>query len=181
MAFCKIGRINLKIFAIAAVIFLIILWRLNSNVFMCLDEDYVEIIELKEKWADQHSRILVLENILNRDLAEGQNIFFLESSHSLLNDEVSLNNRQACSVESAARKNPNAQISVIFITNATLIYTEIIQVLEKYSNVAFYRMDLLEFSEGSPSEAWIKKTLLNTTSYSMSTVSDIIRLQLLWR
>ena len=146
---------------------------------MCLSESYLRNLELN-KIEVNHPRI-ALENIINSDLNKRENIFFLESAHSLTNDDVSLTNRQACSIESTALMNPNAQISVIFATNSRLVQTEIIEALMKYSNVVFYRLDLLEFSIGTPLEDWMNSKVLFDTKFLKETISDIVRLQLLWR
>ena len=124
---------------------------------------------------------LKLRNIIDIDLTKSRNIFFLETSHINLFEDVSLNNRQACSIESAALINPNAQISVVFVTNSKLNITESVKRLIKLKNVAFYRLDLLEFSLGTPVEAWIKSKIIYDHKYLTETISDLLRLMILWR
>lgn len=183
MAFVKFRRVNLKVLAIIlalSFISLTLVLLYDSESGMCLDDSFVKNIESNRN-VMKVGRYMGLENILLRDLSESKNIFFLETAHSLKNVEVSLTNRQACSIESAALMNPDAQISVIFVTNSALIFTQIIEALIKYANVAFYRLDLLEFSLNTPLEDWIKSNVLYDTKFLMETISDIVRLQLLWR
>lgn len=177
MAYVKFRRFNLKILAVIFALSMVLLYDPNAG--MCLDDSYVKNLELHSV---KYPR-LELANILLADLSDSKNIFFLETAHSLniRNDDVSLTNRQACSIESAALLNPDNQISVIFVTHSRLIFTEIIEALMKYSNIVFYRLDLLEFSLNTPLEDWIKTKVLYDTKFLMETISDIVRLQLFWR
>lgn len=123
-----------------------------------------------------------LENILNNiELDKSRNIFFVESSFSATKDEVSLNYRQACSIESAAFMNQKAHICVVFVTNSRLIHSDVVESLMEYPNIAFYRLDLPEFSLNTTVEAWIKGKAIYEYKFPVETISDIVRLLLLWR
>ena len=134
-----------------------------------------------EKVLVEENSSLSLENIINNGLNKTRNIFFVESSFFDSQGEVSLNNRQACSIESAALMNPKAHISVIFVTSSRLRHSNILKALMEYKNIAFYRIDLLELSTKTPVEEWIKSNQIYETKYLIETISDIVRLLLLWR
>lgn len=125
----------------------------------------------------------VLPNILGAriHLENTQNIFFVVTSPSVENGEVFINPRQACSIESAASVNPTHLICVIIVDNMKLKSSQIIASLNKYSNVAFYRLKLSEFSHKTPVEAWLKSKKLYDTKFLSENVSDLLRLLLLWR
>lgn len=182
MVLVKFRRPSLKLllalFAVSLICFLMVLLH-DPDAGMCLDERIVWNIELNKSIVNHP--VWELDNILSKDLSKSKNIFFLETASSQSNDDVSLNNRQACSIESAALLNPNAKISVVFITNSGLIRDDIVDTLSMYKNIAFYRMDLLEFSMETPLEDWIKSEVLYDTKFLMETISDVVRLQLLWR
>lgn len=122
-----------------------------------------------------------LEYINDQELMGKSNIFFIETSFSNASDMVFLNKRDMCSVESAALLNPNAQVSVIFVTNATSISLKTKTWLEGYKNVAFFKTDLSEFSLGTPVEDWIKSEAIFESKYLLNNISNLLRLLLLWR
>lgn len=127
--------------------------------------------------SNEPKNILDFEN----DFKTRRNIFFVESSSNKSLDEVSINNRQACSIESAALMNPNAHVAVILVTDLHLRRTKTVEALMKYPNIRFYRLGLVEFSSNSPVEQWLESGAMYDTKYPVETISDMVRLLLLWR
>lgn len=167
----------LKIFVFFAIGLMIVFLNLDSSFHITITNGYLGT----DRNAGNNNSI-PLENIKNkRDLNMTRNIFFVESSFSETNSEVSLNSRQACSIESAALMNPNAQICVIFVTNSKIARSKIIESLMEFANIVFYRLDLSEFSLNTPVENWIKSGAIYETEFLTETISDIVRLLLLWK
>ena len=85
-----------------------------------------------------------------------KNIFFIETYGYLESaTSASINNRQACSVESAALTNPNSNVYVIFTEQTTMEQSEIFDALRKYKNIFFLTLNVEEFSKGTITEQWI--------------------------
>lgn len=190
MAFIKFKRLrkfklNVKLFltvlTLKFIIFTIFLVSfINSNESFCLEDTSNNYYARQKNEGNQAS--LQLDNIISRPFTtRNRNIFFLETSQSDSNDDVSLNERQACSIESTALVNPTANINVIFVTNSKLKISKIVKTLMNHKNVAFYRLDLLEFSLGTPVEAWVKSKIIYDHRFLTETISDFLRLLVLWR
>lgn len=119
-----------------------------------------------------------------------QNIFFLETS-----GEACLTARQACSVESAARINPDATISVHMEINAlsekgekktlragqrrNCAVTD--RLFHDWKNVKLIRESLLDHLKNTPLWRLQQKGLLDKSSYSLTHRSDAVRVAMLWK
>lgn len=125
---------------------------------------------------------VALQNILEIKFEEEKNrIFFIESSYFETGENVKLNRRQACSIESAALMNPKASICIIFATNSNMGNSAILESLKKYENIFFYRLNLREFAKQTPVEGWMLNEGYLGNKCLKETISDILRLLLLWR
>ena len=122
-----------------------------------------------------------LENILQQKIDSDQNIFFIETSSGSLLKQASLTSRQACSVESAALTNPNAKIFLIFSEKTETKRLKVFSALSRYRNIFFSRLDLEEFSKGTKAESWVTSRKVFNSSFITESVSDFLRLLLLWR
>lgn len=100
-----------------------------------------------------------------------KSIFFHETSCKGGIDE-----RQACSIESAARVHPNWQVNVLFAaptTKETLKNTSIL--LKEYKNLNFFRVQLVKYAKGTPLEELVVGGATNRTRWRISHTSDILR------
>lgn len=123
-----------------------------------------------------------LQNILENNFhEEKQKIFFVESTFFGIEDAVTLNSRQACSIESAALANPEALVFLIFVTNSNMRNSRILKSLKNYENISIYRLNLRQFAMNTPMEEWIMKETFLENRNLKETISDILRLLLLWR
>jgi hypothetical protein len=127
-----------------------------------------------------------LVNILNFDLDENSsniNIFFVETSgikKEKAKNSAILTSRAACSIESAAMKNPDSMIFVVFVAKSDVENSKQINTLKTYSNVKFLRLDMEEFAEDTPMKKWIQSGKLNG-KFIESNASNVLRLLLLWK
>ncbi|CAG9785959.1 unnamed protein product [Diatraea saccharalis] len=97
-------------------------------------------------------------------------IFFHETSC-----KGSLDSRQACSVESAARIHAHWNINVLFIAPATKDTLGKARFLQEMNNVKFFRIHLKKYSTGTPLEDFVAKGTLNRTRWRISHASDVLR------
>lgn len=108
--------------------------------------------------------------------SEDKNIFFVETSC-----EGEINSRQACAVESAARRNPEWQINLIFAgpVSAHKLTKSVLANLVTMRNVKASRMLLTRLvTETSTLEV---KELLQKSKYRVSHASDIYRYLILYK
>lgn len=85
----------------------------------------------------------------------GRNIFFHETS--CFGDEgLTLNARQACAIESAARMNPSMTVYLLFISKSEFSNStrEIVRHLLNYSNVRIRHIDPQKYVKETPLDAW---------------------------
>lgn len=112
----------------------------------------------------------------------GQNIFFTETGNSTEN--IVIDTRSACGVESAALTNPHMQIFVVFSSLERfekLQSTPVLEALRKYPNVHIMHMNMTQLAMGSPMEEFIIKGEWLSKSWHKTThTSDVLRLLLLW-
>lgn len=141
----------------------------------------ISLIALTIYFVNEFNKTSGLQNILNQNLSGKKNIFFVVTSFSNTKDEVSLEKRDKCSIESAALLNPNAQIHVIFITSSTLISSDTRELGAAYKNIAFHRTEISEFSLDTPIEDWIKSGALYNSKFLIQNISNLMRLLLLWK
>ena len=123
---------------------------------------------------------LVLNNILETNIT-GQKIFFVETSGIIRKNFGTLNNRQACSIESAALMNPGAQIYVVLLNVRLLKLSKEVQLLRKFKNVSFLRANYVKFSKNTPLKDFAASRKLEKSKYPLEHSSDFLRILLLWR
>ncbi len=115
---------------------------------------------------------------------KGQHIFFLETS-----GRPCLTARQACGVESAARANPNATITLYVektLVNDVSVSDRglncgITSLLQQMGNVKILREDLLENLKDTPLWKLYQKGLFNKSTSPLVHRSDAVRVALLWK
>ena len=128
-----------------------------------------------------------MPNILSNKLVKtnaDSNIFFVETTGSVKSQNnalASLNNRQACSIESAAFTNPNAKVFVIFTEQTTMKRSEIFDALRKYKNIFFLRMELKELSKGTIASKFVASKSIYDDATIKEDISDLVKLLLLSR
>jgi lactosylceramide 4-alpha-galactosyltransferase len=133
-------------------------------------------------------------------------IFFLETSFRSDLQGFTMNLRQACSIESAAKMNPERAVEVLFATklspenrefhlNFSISFCQlndeipgtrkmnfILDKLENsYENLFLKSIDLLEFSERTPLEGLMKSGKVLKSKYLMEHLADVLRLLTLWK
>ena len=108
------------------------------------------------------------------------NIFFIETSGVARAKSGTLNSRQACSVESAALKNPNSSVFMVFVDVVEIEASEIIKSLRKYKNIHFLRLRLDKFTQNTPAEDFIKSRKIKQ-GYEVENASDLLRVLILWK
>ncbi|XP_032783038.2 lactosylceramide 4-alpha-galactosyltransferase-like [Daphnia magna] len=118
----------------------------------------------------------------------GLNIFFIETS-----GRSCLTARQACRVESAARANPHASVTLYMektpIANLSSYKSDKDEVncvvakflLHRIENVWILRQNLLDHLEGTPLWEFYRSGLLNKSITPLVHRSDAIRVALLWK
>ena len=102
------------------------------------------------------------------------NMFFIETK--IVNKY--LTERQLCSIESAAKNNPNAIVN-LFSINAKIHPV----FLKKYPNIKIHKLVIDDILKDTPFEKWYKhkKEVVLNGPYSVVHISDILRLALLWK
>lgn len=107
-----------------------------------------------------------------------KSVFFIETSC-----KGSINSRQACSIESAARANPNWQTNVLFAGPVSLenqkepIFSE----LQMYGNIKFFRIHVAKYSKGTPLETLLSKGTLNKSRWRVLHSADVLRFLTLYK
>jgi hypothetical protein len=130
---------------------------------------------------------VTLKDILNCELLETSmrdNMFFIESSGSNGSEAIrpaSLTSREACAIESAATKNPNLNVFMIFVGKTHLVDSKQIRVLKTFDNVHFVRLDVVPFSTNTPMGKWIESGKLFDSRFIKWNLSNALRLLLLWK
>ncbi|XP_023233605.1 lactosylceramide 4-alpha-galactosyltransferase-like [Centruroides sculpturatus] len=104
----------------------------------------------------------------NDEKSEKLNIFFFETSGA-----SSLNIRQICAVESTARHNPSANITVFMFTSRNI--------KNDLLNVHMRRMSFEEIFVGTPLEDWYFKKEWKKSKYKTHHLSDAVRYAVIWR
>lgn len=121
-------------------------------------------------------------NLNATEVISKHNIIFVESG--LNKENVILTSRQACSFESAAITNPDANVNLIFIDETrfkNLQEVPIVKALRQYKNFKITAEKLNELSKGSPMEGFIKSDILSKSKYIVEHTSDLTRLMVLWK
>lgn len=103
------------------------------------------------------------------DIIEGA--FFLETSY-----KSSLNYRQACSVESLAKLNPNLTVHVLMISEEIdRTSSTFVALTENYSNVRMTHLNIADLVAGSELEQWYYCSGWNKGWYPIPHLSDALR------
>lgn len=96
-----------------------------------------------------------------------------------LSGDVWFNERQLCSIESAARMNPHTTILIFIITLKKAMlnigHSPLIQTLKTYSNIHFQHINFQKYLKYSKIDAWFKKLKLQNVIDPESLISDIFR------
>ncbi|KAK0181144.1 hypothetical protein PV327_003451 [Microctonus hyperodae] len=120
----------------------------------------------------------------DHSLSRNRSIFFLETSH-INKNEIILNARQCCAVESAAIMNPTMTVYLFIFTDAVNYNNKTKNYLDhlmNYKNIIIKHKNLLEFVKHTPIEEWWNKTdVLKTSLWPTVHISDILRLITIWK
>lgn len=157
------------------------------NIFACLCVASIVIYctIFKLKWLEVlKSDLGEFGNILeSRNQPEGgKNVFFIDSSES--KDNVTLNARKACAIESAAFTNPHLKIFLLFSSESrfeALETTPVLKAILSYSNVFINFLNATQFSVESSMEDFFESNALSTSSFKIEHTSDALRLLVLWK
>uniref|UniRef100_A0A6P7FXW3 Alpha-1,4-N-acetylglucosaminyltransferase-like n=1 Tax=Diabrotica virgifera virgifera TaxID=50390 RepID=A0A6P7FXW3_DIAVI len=108
-------------------------------------------------------------------------MFFHETSCKSFNKgKITINSRQACAVESAARLNPDLDIYVLY-SSPGLIKSEgdesdkFLSVLQSYKNVKIMHLDYGKYTKGTPMEELYSSGKIENSQYAVSHASDVLR------
>ncbi|XP_028141312.2 lactosylceramide 4-alpha-galactosyltransferase [Diabrotica virgifera virgifera] len=117
----------------------------------------------------------------------GKSIFFHETSCKSFNKgKITINSRQACAVESAARLNPDLDIYVLY-SSPGLIKSEgdesdkFLNALQSYKNVKIMHLDYGKYTKGTPVEELYSSGKIEKSQYVVSHASDVLRFLSLWK
>ncbi|XP_011701725.1 PREDICTED: uncharacterized protein LOC105458251 [Wasmannia auropunctata] len=112
----------------------------------------------------------------------GRNIFFHETS-CFGEEGLTLNPRQACAVESAARMNPSMTVYLLFVSKSEFSNStrEIVRHLHNYPNVRIRHIDPQRYVKETPLEAWYTSGVLKKSHWPVSHMSDMLRYLTLWK
>jgi DNA mismatch repair ATPase MutL len=134
---------------------------------------------------DETNKIQDISDFKPLNEGTSKNIFFTETlggtGEKFKNQPGNLDVRSACSIESAALKNPKSTIFVVFIGTTHLADSPVINLLKSLKNVVFVRLDLLSFSKNTPLEEWLKSGKLFNSKFLASNISNVVRFLLLWK
>ncbi|XP_075061616.1 lactosylceramide 4-alpha-galactosyltransferase [Mixophyes fleayi] len=110
----------------------------------------------------------------------GGGIFFMETS-----DRTSPNFQAMCAVESAARANPQAKVTImmkgLMAQNQSLPKNFGISFLRCFSNVEFLPLDFKKLFTDTPLSVWYSGVESNGQFVDYATLSDACRLAVLWK
>lgn len=139
----------------------------HSYLYVCGDDDPTDISCYND-----------LENDSLQD-ADGdeftfpeKNIFFIEASC-----QMGLNFHQVCSIESAARANPEWQVSVLFAgripkkCRQTVNFTT----LETYGNIQLYRIHVKRFADGTPFQDFFISSALDNSLHPVYHSAEVLK------
>lgn len=93
--------------------------------------------------------------------------------------------RKACSVESAAKWNPNLDVYVLFAAPVGFLSNKpdpgYISALKSYPNVHFRNVNWYNYAIGTLAEQWIKQDIILQSPNHISHLSDFLRFISLYR
>lgn len=109
-----------------------------------------------------------------------KNIFFLETC---CGESMVLNPRQACSIESAAKNNPDRDVH-LFVINPKKVSNESTQLIHQlltYPNIQISRIKADDYMKDTPLEQWYAHKPMKTSQWPNVHLSDVLRLITLWK
>jgi lactosylceramide 4-alpha-galactosyltransferase len=132
---------------------------------------------------------LILENILDSEsqIDINKSIFFIDTTKmkfKLKKKEMNMTLRMACSIESAARSNPNSKIFLLVVAPFGLhniTYTRELHTLLEYDNIYIKSLNFIQFSIDTPLEDFVANGTLFKSIFIKSHTSDALRLLTLWK
>lgn len=93
--------------------------------------------------------------------------------------------RQACAIESAARRNPNRDIFVLFASPVGYADNEMLpkyyDTLKNFKNIHWRNMNVWQYSRNTEIYEWLKTDKLLESSFFPEHLSDIVRALSLFR
>uniref|UniRef100_A0A336N0A8 CSON003860 protein n=1 Tax=Culicoides sonorensis TaxID=179676 RepID=A0A336N0A8_CULSO len=108
-------------------------------------------------------------------------IYFIESKRPD-NGILNLGPRQACAIESAAKNNPDFNVTLFALhVNDTAENNPYTKALRKYPNLKIVTTTLKDFAKGTIAEDWEKKGDIYKSKHSVVHFSDFMRLFVLWK
>lgn len=130
---------------------------------------------------------LSLPEITDISPRKADSIFFHETScNSYFKGKIEIQARQACAVESAAYTNPGYDIYLLF-TSPGIIKDEgslsdrILNALQSYKNIKLYHLDYEKYTKDTPLEELYKSGKVESSKYTRSHASDVLRYLTLWK
>ena len=102
---------------------------------------------------------------------DDRRIFFHETTGR--ND---LNGRQSCTIESAARNNPDRPVQIFLQSNQINESNIFVKVLRNYSNVHLFALNVSEYFTNTPLSEWYTEGKWKRSKYSREHFSDYIRM-----
>lgn len=144
----------------------------HSYLYVCGDDDPMDI--------SCHD---VIEND-SLDMADSEttfpvkNIFFIDASC-----KMGLSFHQVCSIESAAKANPNWQITVLFAgpLPKECRRTANLTSLEAYKNIYFYRIYLNSFADETPFQFFFISNTLDNSKHPLYHSVEILKYLILYK
>ncbi|KAM7299030.1 lactosylceramide 4-alpha-galactosyltransferase, partial [Ixodes scapularis] len=116
--------------------------------------------------------------LTDRDLYEltksGRNFFFLETAGS-----TCLNSRQSCSIESAARQNP--EFTIFLLTLWGTRRCRYLDHLKSLRNFRLARIDVNSLVNDTPLNGWYHSDAWIVSPFRTNHFSDALRLLVLWK
>ncbi|CAH0563715.1 unnamed protein product [Brassicogethes aeneus] len=128
-----------------------------------------------------------LEDISDITLPEGKKIFFHETScNSDQTGKITINAVQACSVESAAKLNPDRAVYLLYLSSGVIKNEgsepdRLLEALLSYNNVKIYHVDVMKYVRDTPAEVLFLKERVQRSEYQVSHASDVMRYLTLWK
>ncbi|KAL5279635.1 hypothetical protein ACFFRR_003931 [Megaselia abdita] len=114
----------------------------------------------------------------------GKTIFFHETSCPV-NGLLEIGKRQVCSIESAAKNNPNLDIFVLFTSpryiSPDVLSTEIWRLKLTYKNIFLRNNDMWEYTKNSSAVDFMESGGLFDSKFLPVHMSDFLRLLSIWK
>lgn len=118
----------------------------------------------------------------SRQPTKGKTIFFHVTECNPIG-LITLTNRQACAIESAAFNNPTVDVFVLF-ASPTYVPSNLdsnIKSLLKYRNIFLRNNNLWSYTKDTPAEGWFRGETIFRSDFLSTHLSEFLRLVTLWR